>query len=93
MCRQHPLRSPVIWQMQTCQCCHEYLIGMQEKQSRNAGCECYSIRHMAMQRVEAHLEIVKNEGIAITLDQMAVIAIDEVCQRAINVFVSPAAPV
>ena len=34
---------------------------------------------MAMQRAGARLEIVKNEGIAITMDQMAVITIDEVC--------------
>lgn len=43
---------------------------------------------MALQ--QAHLKVVQDESLAITVQQVAVAAVDEVCQRAINVLVSPA---
>ena len=46
------------------------------------------INSIALQ--QAHLEVVQDESLAITVQQVAVAAVDEVCQRAINVLVSPA---
>ena len=40
--------------------------------------------------VRANLEVVKDESLPITMYQVAVVAVDEVCQRAVNVSVPSA---